>query len=153
MRFWNLLLSKMNKNVKKSEKNATGFILVLVLFTVLILATLALGLLNLTAIDANLTRNYMYSLQAYYIAEAGVADAIGKIRLNGLGDDTWQSTFPQLTSNTYSVDMEEDSPTVIESTGTVTNANFSRTLEVLVNVTGAAAPYDVSITQWKETTE
>ena len=141
----------MNKNVKKSEKNARGFILVLVLFTTLILATLTIGLLNLTAIDANLARNYMYSLQAYYIAEAGVADAMGNIRLNGPGDDTWQSTFPSSTSNKYSVDVVEDSPTVIKSTGTVTNANFSRTLEVLVNVTGGAAPYNVSITQWKET--
>lgn len=148
-----MVARQMNKNVKKSEKNAGGFILVLVLFTVLILTTLTIGLLNLTAVDANLTRNYMCSLQAYYIAEAGIADAIDKIRLGGLVDDTWQSTFPQLTPNTYSVDVEVDSPAIIKSTGTVTNANFSRTLEVLVNVTGGAAPYNVSIIQWKETAE
>ena len=118
----------MDKNVKKSEKNARGFILVLVLFTVLILSTLTIGLLNLTAIDANLARNYMYSLQAYYIAEAGVADAIGKIRLNGLGDDTWQSTFPSSTPNTYSVDVQDGSPAIIKSTGTVTNANLAKPL-------------------------
>lgn len=148
-----MVARQMNKNIKKPKKNAGGFILVLVLFTTLILATLTIGLLNLTAIDANLTRNYMYSLQAYYIAEAGIADAIGKIRLGQLGDDTWQSTFPPSTSNTYSVDVQNDSPAIIKSTGTVTNANFSKTLEVLVNVTGGAAPYNVSITQWKETTE
>ena len=148
-----MVARQMNKNVKKPENNTGGFILVLVLFTVLILSTLVIGLLNLTAVDANLTRNYMYSLQAYYIAEAGIADAIGRIRLNGPADNTWQRTFPPSTSNTYSVDVEVDSPTVIESTGTVTNANFSKTLEVLVNVTGSAAPYSVSITQWKETTE
>ena len=143
----------MNKNIKKSEKNASGFILVLVLFTVLILATLTIGLLNLTAIDANLVKNHMYSLQAYYIAEAGIADAIGNIRLSGVLPVTWQRTFPAITTNTYNVDVESGSPAIIKSTGTVTNANFSRTLEVLVNVTGTAAPYDVSITQWKETSE
>jgi hypothetical protein len=51
------------------------------------------------------------------------------------------------------VEVDDDSPIEIKSTGTVTNANFSKTLEVLVNVTGGAAPYNVSITQWKETTE
>lgn len=125
----------------------------LVLFTVMILATLTIGLLNLTAIDANLAKNYMYSLKAYYIAEAGVADAIGRIRLTGLTPDTWQSTFPATTTDTYNVDIAGGSPATIKSTGKVTKANFSRTLEVLVNVTGAAAPYDVSITQWKETSE
>lgn len=143
----------MNKNVKKSEKAAGGFILVLVLFAVLILSTLTIGLLNLTAIDASLAKNYMFSLQAYYIAEAGVADAIGMIRSTGAAPVSWQSTFPSLTTNTYNIDVVNGSPTIIKSTGTVTNANFSKTLEVLVNVTGAAAPYNVSITQWKETTE
>jgi Tfp pilus assembly protein PilX len=146
----------MNKNIKKSQKNAGGFILVLVLFTVMILATLTIGLLNLTAVDASLTKNYKYSMQAYYIAEAGIADAIGRIRLEGFDEvkgDQWQSTFPTSTSNTYSVDVDDDSNAIIKSTGTVASANFSRTIEARANITGAAAPYNVSITQWKEKTD
>lgn len=145
----------MNKNAEKLEKNARGFVLVLVLFTVLILATLIIGLLNLTAIDADLTKNHIYSLQAYYIAEAGIADAISELRENGPNADSYQENFPQGTSSEYSVVMTDSSPVVITSTGIVTEANFRRTLEVRVDVTGGGmmAPYDTSIVQWKETSE
>ena len=95
----------------------------------------------------------MYSLQAYYIAEAGIADALGNIRTSGASDSTWSDTFPTSTSNSYDVEIVTGPPTTITSTGIVTNANFRRTLEAQVSVTGGGSPYTISITQWKETTE
>ena len=61
--------------------------------------------------------------------------------------------LPPLPTGVYGVILQNGSPIVITSTGLHTNSNFSRTLEVQLNKIGGLAPYDVSITQWKETTE
>ncbi len=131
----------------KCEK---GFVLVLTVFTAVILATLIIGFLNMTAIDLNLVKNHMCSLQAYYIAEAGVADAIDKIQRDVLTQTKWESEFPSGTSNKYEVVVTVGSTTAINSTGTVTGANFSRELEVNVRRTGSSVPYKVRINKWKE---
>ena len=141
---------RMKKVQKKPARVAKGFILVLVLFTVLILATLIVGLLNLTAIDAIVVKNHLYSLKAYYIAEAGIADAIDKIRQNGpLGNIAWNATFPSGTSNQYAVAVSNSS-TVINCAGRVAPSNFTRAIEVELNISGVGPPYDVSIQKWKE---
>lgn len=147
-------IKKMNRNnnihTKKREK---GFVFVMTVVTTLILATLIIAFLNITAIDLNLVKNHMCSSKAYYIAEAGVADAINQIRLNGPLEDTqWEDTFPSNTSDTYNVSVSQNS-TVITSTGLALASNFSRALEVKVSVSGSSSPYKVSINQWKEVTQ
>jgi len=147
---WCLVPPFSSKRVHCPVKSAKGFVLVLVLFTVLIIATLIIGLLNLTAIDAGLVKNHMCSLQAYYIAEAGIADAIDEIRQNGpLADSTWQQTFPAGSSSQYDVAVSQSS-TVINCTGLAAASNFTRALEVNLDITGGSPPYNVSIQQWKE---
>jgi Tfp pilus assembly protein PilX len=145
---------KMNRNNKlHTDKRREGFVLVLTLFAVLILSALIIAFINITAIDLNLVKNHMCSSKAYYIAEAGIADAINQIRLNGpLADTQWQETFPPNTSDTYNVSVSQSS-TVITSTGLASASNFSRALEVKVSVSGSSSPYKVSINQWKEVTQ
>ena len=147
-------VKKMNRNnnihTKKREK---GFVFVMTVVTTLILATLIIAFLNITAIDLNLVKNHMCSSKAYYIAEAGVADAINQMLLNGPLEDTqWEDTFPPNTSDTYNVSVSQSS-TVITSTGLASASNFSRALEVKVSVSGSSSPYKVSISQWKEVTQ
>jgi Tfp pilus assembly protein PilX len=126
-----------------------GFILVLTLLVSLILATLVIGFLSISSIDLVLVKNHMYSLKAYYIAEAGVADAINQIRLNGpLADMQWEAFFPS-GSDKYTVAVSQSS-TVISSTGLAYAANFSRALDVKISISGSSPPYKVSIKQWKE---
>ncbi|MHC5060350.1 MAG: hypothetical protein ACYTFK_04605 [Planctomycetota bacterium] len=140
----------MNKEKRKTAKDEKGFVLILVLFTALIIATLIIGLLNLTAIDASLVKNRLYSLQAYYIAEAGIADAIDEIRQNGpLADTSWQETFPAGSSSEYDIDVSQSS-TVINCTGLAGASNFSRTLELQVDISGGSSPYNVTIEKWEE---
>jgi hypothetical protein len=104
----------------------------------------------MSSIDLDLIKNHMYSLKAYYIAEAGVADAINQIRLNGpLADTQWQAFFPSSLSDRYTVSVSQSS-SVINSTGLAYAANFSRILEVKVSISGSSSPYTVSINQWKE---
>lgn len=119
------------------------------LFTVLIIAALIVALLNSTAIDLNLTSNHMSSLKAYYIAEAGIADAIDKISQDTLTVNNWETFFPS-GSDKYNVTVTSGSPTIINCTGLAATANFSKILEVTVNVSGSSVPYKVTVRQWKE---
>lgn len=123
------------------------------LFATVIMATLIIAFINTTSIDLNLVKNHMCSAQAYYIAEAGVADAMNQMRLNGpLPDTQWEETFPPNTSDTYNVSVSQNS-TVITSIGIASASNFSRALEVTVSVSSSSSPYNVSISQWKEVTQ
>jgi hypothetical protein len=143
----------MNKEIKKIRKNRDGFVLVLTAFATMIMATLIIAFLNMTYIDLLLVKNHMCSTKAYYIAEAGVADAINEMRLNGpLSDTQWEEFFPSGSSDKYTVAVSQSS-TVINSTGLEANTNFSRILEVTVSLSGGSAPYNVSINQWKEITQ
>ena len=147
-------VKKMNRNNKlHTDRCRKGFVLVLTVFATLILATLIIAFINITSIDLTLVKNHMYSSKAYYIAEAGVADAINRIQLNGpLADTQWENTFPPSTSDTYNVSVSQSS-TVITSTGLASASNFSRALEVKVSISGSSSPYKVSINQWKEATQ
>lgn len=139
----------MNKDIKKFKKNKDGFVLVLTTFVAVLMAALIMAFLNITSIDLVLFKNRMCSAQAYYIAEAGVADAIDEMRLNGrLADTQWEQTFPSGSSK-YTVAVSQNS-TLINSTGLAAKSNFSRILEVSVTVRGASSPYEVTINQWKE---
>jgi len=140
---------QMNSNSNKLVNNVKGFVLVLTLFTVLILATLIIAFLNITAIDLNLVKNHMCSLHAYYIAEAGIADAIDKIQQGTSTTTPWEEYFPAAPSK-YSVVVAQGPPVVITSTGLAATSNFSRSLEVEVQVSSGSPPYKVSIKQWKE---
>lgn len=142
---------KMGNNIYTRVRKK-GFILVLTLLVSLILATLVIGFLSISSIDLVLVKNHMYSLKAYYIAEAGVADAINQIRLNGpLADTQWEAFFPS-GSDKYTVAVSQSS-TVISSTGLAYAANFSRALDVKISISGSSPPYKVSIKQWKETVQ
>ncbi len=147
----------MSIKLGKTRQKRQGFILILTLFTALMLGTLVVGFLLLTAIDLNLVRNHKYSLQAYYVAEAGIVDAIDKIQRNELtihGDEwyEWEDDFPQGASSSYNVAVVPGPTNVITSTGFVPAANFSRTLEVHVKVVSESEypPFKVSIKHFKE---
>jgi Tfp pilus assembly protein PilX len=143
----------MNNMKLHTGKRREGFILVLTLFTILILAGLIIAFTNMTAIDTILVKNHIYSSNAYYIAEAGIADAINQIRISGpLADTQWQETFPASTSNTYDVSVSQGS-TVITATGLAAASNFSRVIEAKIKVSGTFSPYDVTIVEWKEVTQ
>lgn len=139
---------KRNNNIH-TKKREQGFVLVLTLFAALIMSALIIALVNIQTIDLNLIKNNMSSKKAYYIAEAGIADAINEIRTNGMVEDTqWQKNFPLDTSaDSYSVAVSQRG-LFITSTGHAAASNFSRTLEVtLIDV---ISPHLVAVDQFKE---
>ncbi len=134
----------------KTPRNGQGFILILTLFTALMLGTLVVAFLLLTTIDLNLVRNHKCSLQAYYVAEAGIVDAIDKIQRDELTTDEWEDDFPEGASSSYNVVIVPGPTNVVTSTGFVPAANFSRVLEAHVKVISDFVPYKVSVKHFKE---
>lgn len=158
-------LNKMKRNNNiHTRKREQGFVLVLTLFAALIMPVLIIAYINIQTIDLTLIKNNMGSKKAYYIAEAGIADAIDQLRQNGpfaVADaNQWQKNFPLDTSaDTYSVsvsELEDDgtgngrNSMVITSTGHASASNFTRALEVKVAFFHSSTPYVVAIEQWKE---
>ena len=140
----------MSIKLGKTRQERQGFILIMTLFTALMLGTLVVAFLLLTAIDLNLVKNHMCSLQAYYVAEAGIVDAIDKIQRDELTTTEWEDDFPEGASNSYHVVVVWGSTIVITSTGIVPAANFSRVLEAHVKVISDFVPYKVSVKHFKE---
>ncbi len=133
------------------------------LFAALIMSALIIAYINIQTTDLTLIKNRMCSTKAYYIAEAGIADAINQMRLNGpfaVADaNQWQMAFPTGSLDTYSVSVStiaEDvigngrNSMVITSTGHASASNFTRALEVKVAFFHSSTPYVVAIQRWKE---
>ena len=146
-------LNKMNRNNKlHTGKGPEGFVLVMTLFAALILPVLIIAYINIQTTDLTLIKNRMQSTKAYYIAEAGIADAINEMRVSGpLADTQWQMAFPTGSLDTYSVSVSQDS-TVITSIGHAVASNFTRALEVTVAFPNDQTPFPnvVAIQRWKE---
>jgi len=129
-----------------------GAALVIALIVMSMLSLLTVSSLEMLTINIQIGNNHVHDLQALYIADAGVEDAIDRLR----DDPSWDAglsdvEFPAGSGNTYAVtiDNTEYPLVVITSTGTV--FNFQRSLEVRVKITGSSSPYSVAITYWKET--
>ena len=129
-----------------------GAALIIALIVMALLSLLIVCLLEMLAINVQITGNHSRDIQALYIAEAGVEDAIDRLR----DDPSWDAgltdiEFPAGSGNTYTVSIDNSgSPSIIiASNGTV--SNFQRALEVQIEVTGSSPPYSVSTTYWKET--
>jgi Tfp pilus assembly protein PilX len=133
-----------------NKQRQVGVILIATLFTALLMAVFLIGFIGVTTVDLNVSINHVETLQAYYIAEAGVARAIADIRENGLNNRNWNNiTFPSGSSDEYTVTVDKSSG-LIESSGQTAPLGFTRALEVSVSVSGSSAPYSVHILEWKE---
>lgn len=156
-------LKKMNRNNKlHTKKREKGFVLVVTFFAALMMSALIIAYINIQTIDLTLIKNRVQSTKAYYIAEAGIAEAIDKMRVNGpfeVADKQWQKAFPTGSADTYSVSVSqiaEDvigngrNSMVITSIGHASASNFTRALEVKVAFFHSSTPYVVAIQQWKE---
>ncbi len=150
-RFGESKVNKMNRNNNMhAKKREQGFVLMLTLFAALIMSALIIAFVNIQTMDLSLIKNNMSSKKAYYIAEAGIADAFNEIRTNGLVTDTqWESNFPVGSSDTYSVAVSQNGK-LITSTGNASTSNFSRTLEVIL--CDATEPHLVAVDQFREIT-
>lgn len=134
----------------RDRRRQRGFILIATLFTALSMAAVGIGFSLLNALDLKVNTQRIAALQAYYLAEAGMADALDTIRDQGrAANTTWTSNFPDSSLNQYSVTVSENG-TLIRRTGTQDTSGFSRRLEARVSILGTSKPFGIRIHTWKE---
>lgn len=80
---------------KNILKNNSGFTLVAVIFTIVIFLMLVLLGYNLAISDRRISMGQLGSVQAYYVAEAGVRNTLWKLQ----NDTSWNSSFKAGTLN------------------------------------------------------
>lgn len=68
--------------MKDAFNNQRGSVTIIVLGAMLVLSILGMALLNLTVAEAIIVQNVADSTQAYYLAEAGIEQAISSLRNN-----------------------------------------------------------------------
>ena len=148
-------------NRKTDVQNERGAALLLTMILMLVLSLLTVSLYEMLQASTQITGNHKLELRATYIADAGVEDAINRLR----NTPTWAGTipseeFPAGSGNTYVVDVD-NSPSelgtpvlreaTITSTGTL--SGFQRALSVHVHVLEIGVPgsgdYAVSTESWQ----
>lgn len=122
----------------------------LALIVMSVLSLLAISSFELLTASIQIIANHRHDLQAMYIADAGIEDAIDHLR----DDPGWSAgldvEFPTGSGNTYTVSIDNSGYPIIVITSTGTIQNFQRTLEAEVEVIGSSSPYSVVMTYWKE---
>jgi len=136
----------------RTAEEQRGVALVVALIVMAVLALLTISSLDMLTLNVQLAGNHERELKASYIADAGVEDAIDRLR----DDSGWDAgltdvEFPAGSGNTYTVTIDNSKSRliIIASTGTV--PNLQRSVEVQVKITGSSSPYLATIMYWKET--
>lgn len=71
----------------------SGSILLITVFTIAMLSTLVIGILEANTSEIQLVQNQLYAAQTLALAEAGLNDAMAQIR----NDPTWKQDIPTIT--------------------------------------------------------
>lgn len=128
-----------------------GAALVIALIVMTMVSMLTIGSLEMLTLNVQIANNHIHDLQALYIADAGVEDAIDRLRDNpGWSTGLTDEEFPAGSGNTYTVTIDNSGSPAIVITSTGMVADFQRSIEVQVEVAGSSAPYSIRTTYWKE---
>lgn len=127
--------------MKVGRKNK-GTVILLSVFTIALLSTLVIGMVQMVTEEVQLAQNHVYAAQAIAVAEAGLNDAFYELR----SDSGWTTGFTDKAfgSSSYTVTVAGTLPNLtIESTGT-TAQNFVARIAADITV-GTSAPYIIRI--------
>ena len=132
-------------------RDSRGATLIIALIVMGVLSILTIGSLQMLTANIQISNNHIKDMQALYIADAGIEDAIDRLR----DDPNWDAgltdvEFPPGSGNTYTVTIDNSGypSVIITSTGKV--SDFQRTLEAQIDISGSSAPYSVTTVYWKE---
>jgi Tfp pilus assembly protein PilX len=95
------VIYKLKINQLKNSKR--GFVLITAMFIMLLILSLALYATSFALTEMKISDSQKISVQTYYLAEAGIAEAIWKIK----NDPTWKTSFEE--NPAWSIDYTRES--------------------------------------------
>lgn len=116
-----------------------GSVLVMVVFIVALMAAVVMGILQINTEEIQLMQNHVGAARAQAIAEAGLNDALARLR----SDSLWDAGFTDKPFDGGSYAVVVDGST-LTATGT-TAEGFSARLDVNVTLSSDGPPYVVTI--------
>ena len=128
-------------NMKVEQKNK-GSVILLAIFTIALMSTLVMGMIQMVTEEVQLAQNHIYAAQAIATAEAGLNDAFYELR----SDSSWTTGFASKAfgGSSYTVTVAGTLPNLtIESMGTSAQS-FMAKISTDVTV-GTIAPYIIRI--------
>jgi Tfp pilus assembly protein PilX len=132
--------------------NEKGSALILTLLILMVMSILIVGGLELLTTDLRITDNHLHDIQATYIADAGIEDAIYQLSQ----DASWSTgftdqEFPSGSGNLYTVTVLDNSYPLVTIKSTSTVSGVQCNIEAQVEIYGAPnPPYSIRIIYWKE---
>ena len=124
------------------NKSDKGSVILLSIFTIALMSTLVIGMVQMVTEEVQLAQNHIYAAQAIATAEAGLNDAFYELR----SDSSWNTGFTgkAFGGSSYSVTVAGTLPNLtIESIGTSAQSFMAK---IAADVTvGASAPYIIRI--------
>ncbi len=119
-----------------------GSVFLITVFAVALLATITVGILQMTTEEVQLLQNHIYAAQALATAEAGLNDAFAQMRT----DSSWITGFNKKPFNgdTYSVTVTGTLPNRTITSTAVTSQGYRARIQADVTVSGGS-PYIIRV--------
>jgi Tfp pilus assembly protein PilX len=123
----------------KTKMRNNGAVFLIVVFAIALIATITMGILVMTTEEVQLMQNQLYGVEAMCTAEAGLNDALARIRTNPVAV-SFSSPF---NGGTYNVNVTGTPPTRITSFATSSQGYDAN---VVADITvGTRSPYIIRI--------
>lgn len=123
----------------KDRRNKSGSVLLLVVFITALLAVTVAGHLQVNAEEIQLMQNHIYGVEAVAAAEAGLNDALARLR----EDRDWSSGLVDQPFSGGSYTVVVNGPTIASTA--VTSRGFTATVRASVTVGTDGPPHLVRI--------
>jgi len=120
----------------------SGSVFLIVVFAVALLATITMGILQISTEELMLMQNQLYAAQALATAEAGLNDAFAQIRT----DSSWTAGFTNraFNSDTYTVTVTGTLPNRTITATVTSSQGYVARIQAGITV-GGSAPYAIRI--------
>lgn len=125
--------------VTERSRSRRGVALLMVVFVIALLTTAVSGIIQLNSEELQVMTNHVGMVQAHAIAEAGIANAIARKRM----DPAWDQGFQRhrFAEGTYSVAVDG---TTLTSTG-CSSQGYQARMTVDISILGSIPPYDIRV--------
>ncbi|MDD5328001.1 MAG: hypothetical protein PHY02_09365 [Phycisphaerae bacterium] len=124
------------------KRSEGGSVLLITVFAIALMATITVGILEMSTEELQLMRNQVCAARAQAVAEAGLNDAFAEIR----DDSSWTTGFTDKSFNgdVYDVNVAGTLPNLTITSTATTSQGFVARVEADITV-GTGSPYIIRI--------
>lgn len=125
-----------------NRQRHNGSVTLIVVFTIALLSTLVIGMLQMNTEEIMLMQNYIYAAESRAIAEAGLNAAFAELRSNS----SWTTGFAgtAFADGSYTVAVSGTSPNLTVDATSTTSKGYASRVEADITI-GGSLPHIIKI--------